>query len=280
MPKKKVHMTLKSNALVTLARQKTYLKETEKTHDTVLEMLINGVSSSFDLFTERTTLREQIYSNVLLDGNSKNRLYVPDFPINSISALIESDVELTEDTDYYVYSRHNQGYLKRNGNNWLKGNKNIDLSYSAGFKIAEMVYFDTGVTEPAVGDTLQGEDSLAEGEITKIVITAGAWGDEDAAGWIEFESVAGTFKDDENVNIKDDTEGVIKVNEPDPIIRVPRDLELACMQQVAVEFQRQQKSEWGETSRSFPDGSVTTMSEDEMLSYVKKVLEKYRRVSI
>ncbi|GAH24944.1 unnamed protein product, partial [marine sediment metagenome] len=167
-------MTLESNALVTLARQKVYLKEESTDNDTILEMLINGVSSFFDLFAERTTLREQAYSKVLLDGNGKNRLYVPDFPINSISVLKESDVELTEDTDFYVYSRHNQGYLKRNGGLWLAGQKNIDLSYSAGFKIVEKIYFDTGITEPAVGDTLQG--ATAEGVITKIVITAGKWG--------------------------------------------------------------------------------------------------------
>lgn len=274
-------MTLESNALVTLARQKTYLKETAVTHDTILEMLINGVSSFFDLFAERTTLREQSYSNVLLDGNGKNRLYVPDFPINSISALEESDVALVEDTDFYVYSRHNQGYLKRNGDNWLEGHKNIDLSYSAGFKIAEMIYFDTGATEPAVGDTLQGADSATEGVVTKIVIIAGEWGGViKASGWIEFASITGTFEDNENINIESGASGVMKVNEPNAIIRVPKDLELACMQQVAVEFQRQQKKEWGETSRGFPDGSVTTMVEEELLPYVKKVLEKYRRVSI
>ncbi|GAH46959.1 unnamed protein product, partial [marine sediment metagenome] len=230
-------MTLESNALVTLARQKIYLKEEETTHDTILEMLINGVSSFFDLFAERTTLREQVYTNLLLDGNGKNRLYVPDFPINAISALTESDVALTEDTDFYVYSRHNQGYLKRNEGLWLVGQKNIDLSYSAGFKIAEMIYFDTGVTEPAVGDTLQNATSSAEGVITKIVITAGKWdGTIKASGWIEFASITGTFEDNEDLNIKDDATVIMKVNEPDTIIRIPRDLELACMQQVAVEW--------------------------------------------
>lgn len=274
-------MTLESNALVTLARQKTYMLEESSDHDTILEMLINGVSSFFDLFADRTTLREQAYSNVLLDGNGKNRLYVPDFPINSITALEESDVALTEDTDFYVYSRYNQGYLKRNGDNWLEGHKNIDLSYSAGFKIVEKIYFDTGATEPAVGDTLQGATSSAEGVVTKIVITAGEWGGViKASGWIEFASITGTFQDNENINIESGASGVMKVNEPDAIIRIPKDLELACMQQVAVEWKRAQKGEWGESSRSFPDGSVTTMSEEEMLPYVKRVLEKYRRVSI
>jgi hypothetical protein len=52
------------------------------------------------------------------------------------------------------------------------------------------------------------------------------------------------------------------------------------MQQIAVEFQRQQKKEWGETSRSFGDGSISTMTEEELLPYVKEVLKKYRRLTI
>lgn len=274
-------MTLENNALVTLARQKTYLQEETSDHDTILEMLINGVSSFFDLFTERTQLREQTYTNLLLDGNGKNRLYVPDFPINSISALEETDVALTEDTDFYVYSRHNQGYLKRNGDTWLAGHKNIDLSYSAGFKIVEKFYFDSGgTTIPAIGATLVGASSAAEGVITKLVLTSGTWAGGDAAGWVEFSSQTGTFTDNELVNIDGGASNVMTVNEPDTIIRIPRDLELACMQQVAVEFQRQQKKEWGETSRSFGDGSVSTSIEEELLPYVKQVLEKYRRRTI
>lgn len=276
-------MTLQNNALVTLARQKTYLQEDTSDHNSVLEMLINGVSSMFDLFTERTQLRQATYTNLLLDGNGQNRLYVPDFPINSISALEESDVELTEDTDFYVYSRHNQAYLRRGIGSWLVGIQNIDLSYSAGFQIVEKFHFDSGgTTIPAIAATLVGASSAAEGvTITKIVLTSGTWAGGDAAGWVEFASITdGPFTDNELINISGGGSNVMTVNEPDTIIRIPRDLELACMQQVAVEFQRQQKKEWGETSRSFGDGSVSTMVEEELLSYVKQILEKYRRRTI
>ena len=275
-------MTLQNNALVTLARQKTYLKIDNTDHNTILEMLINGVSSMFDLFADRTQLRAQTYANLLLDGNGQNRLYVPDFPINSVSALEESDEALTEDTDFYVYSRHNQGFLKRNGDNWLEGHKNIDLSYNAGFQIVEKINFDSGgTTIPAIGATLVGASSAATGvSITKIVVTSGTWAGGDAAGWIEFASATGTFTDNELVNISGGGSNVMTVNEPNTIIRIPRDLELACMQQIAVEFQRQQKKEWGEVSRSFGDGSVTTMTEEDLLPYVMSVLMKYRRKTI
>lgn len=275
-------MTIATNALVTLARQKTYLQETGATHDTELEMLINGVSSFFDLFAGRTQLRAKDYDNLLLDGNGKNRLYVPDFPINEVSALEESDVELTEDTDFYVYSRHNQGYLKRNGDNWLEGHKNIDLTYNAGFHIIESFHFDSGgTTIPEIGDTLIGNTSEAEGDILTIELYSGIWASGTAAGCVCLESLEGTWEDNETVKIGGNgAANVMTVNEPYDIIRVPKDLELACMQQVAVEFQRQQKKEWGEVSRSFGDGSVTTRVEEELLPYVKMVLEKYRRSSL
>ena len=274
-------MTIATNALVTLARQKTYLKETGATHDTILEMLINGVSSMFDLFTERTQLREKHYTNLLLDGNGQSRLYVPDFPINHVDALEENDVALTEDTDYFVYSRHNQGYLKRDKGNWLVGNKNIDLSFGGGFHSKAMIHFDSGGTViPAIADTLIGKTSDAEGVLSRLTLLSGTWAGGDAAGEAEFLSIDGTFEDNEDVKVEDGSGNVMTVNEPYDIIRVPADLELACMQQIAVEFQRQQKKEWGETSRSFGDGSISTMTEEELLPYVKTVLEKYRRVSL
>lgn len=61
---------------------------------------------------------------------------------------------------------------------------------------------------------------------------------------------------------------------------IPDELQLACKQQVAVEYQRLTKKEWGETSRSFPDGSVTTTIEENLLPYVEEVLKRYRRILI
>lgn len=274
-------MTLESNALVTLARQKTYLKEESADFDAILEILINGVSSFFDLFAGRTQLRAKHYTNLLLDGNGKSRLYIPDFPINHVDELLENEVELTEDTDFYVYSRHNQGYLYRENKLWREGHKNIDITYGGGFHIVEMFHYDSGGTNiPAIGATLVGNTSAAEGELSKLTLESGIWADGDAVGEAAFLSITGTFEDNETVKVDGGAGNVMTVNEPYDIIRIPKDLELACMQQVAVEFQRQQKKEWGETSRSFADGSVSITTEEELLPYVAKVLKKYRRTSI
>jgi hypothetical protein len=56
---------------------------------------------------------------------------------------------------------------------------------------------------------------------------------------------------------------------------LPNDLKLAVMMQVAAEWKRHQQGDWGETSRSFPDGSVTKRSEDPLLPQVKAILNNY-----
>ena len=60
---------------------------------------------------------------------------------------------------------------------------------------------------------------------------------------------------------------------------LPADLKLACMIQVAREWKKTQGSEWGETSRSFPDGS-TSHVERGLLREVEEILQKYRRYRV
>lgn len=57
---------------------------------------------------------------------------------------------------------------------------------------------------------------------------------------------------------------------------VPDDLKLACFKQCAKEWQTQKMSNWGESSRSFPDGSVSHDVKD-LLEDVKAVLRRYAR---
>lgn len=59
-------------------------------------------------------------------------------------------------------------------------------------------------------------------------------------------------------------------------IALPADLKLACMIQVAREWKKAQGAEWGETSRSFNDGSRSFV-EKGLLKEVEDVLARYRR---
>ena len=67
------------------------------------------------------------------------------------------------------------------------------------------------------------------------------------------------------------------VNEPDAIINIPKDLELACMKQVAKEWKRQSNSEWGQASKGVGDVSIS-INIDELLDDVKATLNRYRRL--
>jgi len=60
----------------------------------------------------------------------------------------------------------------------------------------------------------------------------------------------------------------------------PGDLKLACKKQIGHEWKQQSNKEWGETSRSFPDGSVAFTPTSELLDSVKAILKRYRRIRI
>jgi len=60
---------------------------------------------------------------------------------------------------------------------------------------------------------------------------------------------------------------------------LPNDIRLACAIQVAREWKKTQGSEWGESSRTFPDGS-TSRIERGLLKDVEEILAKYRRFRI
>lgn len=60
---------------------------------------------------------------------------------------------------------------------------------------------------------------------------------------------------------------------------LPVDIYLGALKQCAIEYQHYQKMNWGETSRSFPDGSVAR-NEVGLLKEVQDVLNRYKRVRI
>jgi uncharacterized phiE125 gp8 family phage protein len=60
---------------------------------------------------------------------------------------------------------------------------------------------------------------------------------------------------------------------------MPEDLRLACMKQVAYELQQYKRKDWGETSRSLPDGSYQRVASG-LLPEVKQTLDHYRRIRV
>lgn len=191
-------MALLDIALVSLAAVKEYLSisTTDTTHDSILEMIINSVSAQFNQFADRR-FAEKDYVDLKLDGPGVRILSLPAWPITRVTSLHEDNVLLTEDKDFIIYAE--SGYLKRVACDWSKGEKNIKISFSAGYEC---------ITEP---------------------------------------------------------------------LTLPHDLRFAALKQIAFEFSKFQKKNWGEESRSFPDGSVS-FTTSELLDDVKEILKRYRRI--
>lgn len=268
-------MDLEANALIISADQKTYIGESTATYDDLLKLLINSISTLFDEFTSRN-LREQTEATRYLDGNGEKTIDLPNYPVASIASVTEDDIVLTEgtDEDYILYG--DDGYLYKVNGNWTTARKGILLTtLKAGYKLKELIYFDSGSEEPAIADTLVGATSAAEGVVEKIVVTGGTWAGGDAEGWIEFSFVTGTFQDNENINIDGGSSNVMTVNHPETPTMIPKDLQLACMKQVAHEFQQYKNKTWGEMSRSAEDGSISIISEENLLPSVKETLQRY-----
>jgi len=61
---------------------------------------------------------------------------------------------------------------------------------------------------------------------------------------------------------------------------LPADLKLAALVQIAADFQAFKKRDWGEVSRTFPDGSVTRSQTSGLLKEVQDTLDQYKDIRI
>jgi len=191
-------MSIAANAVISLADTKVYVKEIGTTNDAILTILINAVSTVFDKYVDVVQIIEAAYTNAYHDGNGLSVIKLPYINLSAITALTENDITLTEGYDDDYVKIQSLGYLKKISGVWARGNQNIKISCTAGYKLAN----------------------------------------------------------------------------------VPGDLQLACMKQVAFEFQQYVQKNWGESSRSFGDGSTSMFREITLLEDVKEILNRYRAVQI
>lgn len=102
--------------MTTLAEVKEFLQITEADWDTILSKLISRVSAAFDSYCRRPLKARDI--DVVLDGNGLPWIWLPTYPINSISNLwVSKKAEWTSDnlvaaTDYIVQEQIGRLSLK------------------------------------------------------------------------------------------------------------------------------------------------------------------------
>jgi hypothetical protein len=123
-------MSLIAQALVTADEADAYLQNQNADHDDVIEFIINGVSQDFSAFAGRRFV-SAVYTAFRLDGNGEHHLYLPDWPVTTLTSVAEDDVALVEDTDFYADDEN--GVLERVGRRWRHAHQNILLTLTAGF---------------------------------------------------------------------------------------------------------------------------------------------------
>jgi hypothetical protein len=128
-------MSLDDNALITLANLKVYLNidSNNTDYDSALQQIINSVSTLMETEMDRK-LVYATYTDEYLDGSGMQELYLPQWPVVSVTSIEEDETELTEgeDEDFTVY----EGYLRKVYGTWARGRRNIKTTFIAGYWVS------------------------------------------------------------------------------------------------------------------------------------------------
>jgi len=106
-------------------------------NDLLLEELINSATDFIEKYCGRR-FAKTTYTDSLVDGNGTRYLFLDNYPIISVTTiyrhyLVGTD-ELYDSTYYVIYAE--EGYIYRDEGDWPSGNKNIKITYAAGYDFA------------------------------------------------------------------------------------------------------------------------------------------------
>jgi len=116
--------------LTSLADVKEYLKiNTDSVDDALLSSLLLACSEAIESHCERK-FTQTTYESEEYDGTGTKYLLLSQFPVQTIGFVEENGVRL--DASQYKVSKKTGTLIKVNGQ-WLKGDINIVVSYTAGY---------------------------------------------------------------------------------------------------------------------------------------------------
>jgi hypothetical protein len=127
-----------------------------------VETAIETVSRRFASFFGMTSLRKTTYTSVALDGTGERYLYLPAYPVVSITSIYEDGVLLVENTDFYV--DYEAGIVERAGTlltgyeettgygKWLDKRKAVVVTYVAGYDISGTVTLPWDIKAAALNE--------------------------------------------------------------------------------------------------------------------------------
>jgi len=154
---------------------KVFLKGDQGIDDELIKQAIEAISARFASHIGVYSLREDTYTGQILDGPGEKYLYLPNWPVSSITSLSEDGTALTEGADYDFVLDEAAGIVERIGTNWINKRKAITITYEAGYTISgstatlpyalkEVALIEVGRMIQALQHKLWGETSRSFGE--------------------------------------------------------------------------------------------------------------------
>ena len=131
-------------ALISLAEAKTYLKESTTDSDTIITDLVNEASAFCNKYCERHLLAKDYVE--YYDGNGRDRLYLQNFPVITLTSLYNATSDRTFDADSLVTIADDVLLNKEDGIIRLWNNEsyflvavgNVEVIYTAGWVLASV----------------------------------------------------------------------------------------------------------------------------------------------
>lgn len=158
-------MALESYALTSVLDVQQYMKR-DSINFEFTEKLIMAATQFIEIYCNRRFCKT-VYTNELYDGDGTRILFLKNFPIVSIESIYYTYVNFADTLiDSDTYKPYNEGGYVYKISNWIRGNQNIKINYTAGYD------FDLVGIPPEIKDICNGLVSMRYDANEKLGIEA------------------------------------------------------------------------------------------------------------
>jgi hypothetical protein len=160
-------MALKSYALTTVDRFKSFADINTADDNDLLEILVNAVTEFVENYCSRR-FKLTTYTNKEIDSDGSHALFLDEYPVDEDTGLTlsirnsgvnEDDWDSIDSEDYFV--NYGAGIIKIAGGKWIKGIKKYRATYKAGY--------DFNNTTTFLSDTAAGDVEIAAWQLVNAV---------------------------------------------------------------------------------------------------------------
>lgn len=149
-------MSLTSNAIITAEDAFPILGWSSGSHAEDLPLFEQAIEAASALIRENVNCLlvplASSFTAQKIDGTGRTFLFLPNWPVTTLTSIYEDDALLVKDTDFYAYGEDNtMGIFERAyGYKWTKTQRGISATYVAGY-----------LTQPNAAPTVPADLKLA-----------------------------------------------------------------------------------------------------------------------